>query len=62
MAGKISLNLGGGAARGFAHVGAIRALIENDIQFDFLVGISMGSIAGGIYSVMPDIDFLEKRL
>lgn len=62
MPGKISLNLGGGAARGFAHVGALRALIENDIKFDFLVGISMGSIVGGIYSVMPDIDFLEKRL
>ncbi|WP_157210427.1 patatin-like phospholipase family protein [Turneriella parva] len=62
MPGKISLNLGGGAARGFAHVGAIRALVENDIHFDLLVGISMGSIVGGIYSVMPDVDFLEKRL
>lgn len=62
MAGKVSLNLGGGAARGFAHVGAIRALVENDVHFDLLVGISMGSIVGGIYSVMPDVDFLEKRL
>lgn len=62
MPGKISLNLGGGAARGFAHVGAIRAMVEHDIHFDFLVGISMGAICGGIYSVMPDVDFLEKRL
>jgi NTE family protein len=62
MAGSISLNLGGGAARGFAHVGAMRAIIEQDIRIDLLVGISMGSICGGIYSVMPDVDFLEKRL
>jgi NTE family protein len=62
MPGKISLNLGGGAARGFAHVGAIRALVEHDVHFDFLVGISMGAICGAIYSVMPDVDFLEKRL
>jgi len=62
MAGKITLNLGGGAARGFAHVGAIRALTENDIQIQQLIGVSMGAICGGIYSVMPDVDFLEKRL
>lgn len=62
MAGSISLNLGGGAARGFAHIGAIRAIVEQDIRIDLLVGISMGSICGGIFSVMPDVDFLEKRL
>jgi len=59
---KISLNLGGGAARGFAHVGALRALQENKVRFDLLVGISMGAICGGIYSVSPDADFLERRL
>jgi NTE family protein len=62
VAGGISLCLGGGAARGFAHVGAIRALVENDIKINLLVGISMGAICGGIYSVMPDPDFLETRL
>lgn len=62
MAGKIALNLGGGAARGFAHVGALRALTENDIQVTQLIGVSMGAIVGGIYSVTPDVDFLEKRL
>lgn len=62
MAGKIALNLGGGAARGFAHVGALRALTENDIQVTQLIGVSMGAIVGGIYSVSPDVDFLEKRL
>jgi len=62
MAGRISLNLGGGAARGFAHVGAIRALVEHDVHFDMIVGISMGAICGGIYCVAPDVDFLQKRL
>ena len=62
MAGKIALNLGAGAARGFAHVGALRALTENDIKVTHLIGISMGAIVGGIYSVMPDVEFLHKRL
>ena len=62
MAGSISLNLGGGAARGFAHIGAIRALTENDIPINQLIGISMGAICGGVYSVMPEVDFLEKRM
>lgn len=62
MAGRITLSLGGGAARGFAHIGAIRALVEHDIRFDHLIGISMGAICGAVYSVMPDVDFLEKRL
>ncbi|GAB4422940.1 MAG: patatin-like phospholipase family protein [Turneriella sp.] len=62
MAARITLNLGGGAARGFAHIGAIRALVENDIMFERIIGISMGSICGAVYSFMPDVDFLEKRL
>jgi len=62
VAGTISLNLGGGAARGFAHIGAIRALVENDIRIRHLIGISMGAICGGVYAVMPDVDFLEKRM
>ncbi|MFZ5629164.1 MAG: patatin-like phospholipase family protein [Spirochaetota bacterium] len=62
MAARITLNLGGGAARGFAHIGAIRALVENDIVFDRIIGVSMGSICGAVYSFMPDVDFLEKRL
>lgn len=62
MAAEITLNLGGGAARGFAHVGAIRALVENDITFTRIIGVSMGSICGAVYSFMPDPDFLEKRL
>lgn len=58
----ISLNLGGGAARGYAHIGAIRAITENRIPFTHLVGVSMGAIVGAVYAVTPDVDFLENRM
>jgi len=62
MAARITLNLGGGAARGFAHIGAIRAIVENGIGIERIIGVSMGAICGAVYSFMPDVDFLEKRL
>jgi NTE family protein len=42
--------LGGGAARGFAHVGVIRALEQERIPVDMIVGTSVGSLIGAIYS------------
>ncbi|MCX7633906.1 MAG: patatin-like phospholipase family protein [Turneriella sp.] len=62
MASSIALALGGGAARGFAHIGAIRALVEAGIHFDYIIGVSIGAICGSIYCFMPDVDFLEKRM
>jgi NTE family protein len=47
---KIALVLGGGAARGFAHVGVIRALEQEKIPIDMIVGTSVGSIIGAIYA------------
>lgn len=47
---KIGLALGGGAARGFAHVGVIAALEEAGIKVDFVVGTSAGSLVGAIYA------------
>ena len=44
--GKVALCLGGGGARGFAHVGAIKAFLEEGIDFDLVVGTSAGSIVG----------------
>lgn len=46
---KIGLALGGGGARGFAHLGAIKAFEENHIDFDFVSGTSAGSFAGALY-------------
>ena len=47
---RIGLALGGGAARGMAHVGVLRALIENDIHIDCIAGTSAGSIVGGAFA------------
>ncbi len=47
---RIALVLGGGAARGFAHVGVIRALEQEKIPLDLLVGTSVGSLIGAIYA------------
>jgi NTE family protein len=51
---KIGLALSGGAARGIAHVGVLRALLENNIPIDCIAGTSAGSIVAGAYaSGMP---------
>jgi NTE family protein len=56
---KIALVLGGGSARGFAHVGAIRALEQEKIPIDLIVGTSVGSLIGAIYAANPDSFQLE---
>lgn len=47
---KIALVLSGGGARGAAHIGVLKALEENRIPVDLIVGTSMGSIVGGLYA------------
>lgn len=47
---KIGLVLGGGAARGVAHVGALMALEENGIYPDVITGTSVGALVGGLYA------------
>lgn len=47
---KIALALGGGAARGFAHVGVIKALEAQGISADIIVGTSAGSVVGALYA------------
>ncbi len=47
---KIALVLGGGAARGFAHIGVIKALEAQGIMPDIVVGTSAGSVVGALYS------------
>jgi NTE family protein len=47
---KIGLALGGGAARGFAHVGVIKALETQGIFPDIIVGTSAGAVVGSLYA------------
>jgi len=53
---KTGLCLGGGGSRGYAHVGAIRALTEAGIKIDIVNGTSIGAIMGGMYALYPDAD------
>lgn len=51
MKPTIGLALGGGGARGWAHIGIIRALEEADISTSYLAGTSIGALVGAIYAV-----------
>lgn len=54
----IGLALGGGAARGFAHIGIIRTLLANGVVPDVVVGTSIGAVVGGAYAA-GHLDTLE---
>lgn len=57
---RVGLALSGGAARGIAHVGVLRALEENRIPIDAIAGASAGALVGGAYAAGLSIDQLEK--
>jgi len=57
---KIGLVLGGGGARGYAHVGVIKKLEEMRIPYDFIAGTSMGSIAGGFLATGMESEEIAK--
>lgn len=57
---KVALVLGGGGARGFAHIGVFRVLEEEQIPIDLVVGTSIGSIAGAFYCAGISLDELES--
>jgi NTE family protein len=55
----ISLALGGGAARGWAHIGVLRALDEAGIEISMIAGTSIGALVGGCY-LAGKLDQLEE--
>ncbi len=57
---KVGLVLGAGGARGYAHIGLIEVLLENDIPIDIVTGCSMGALIGGLYASGCDMYILEK--
>ena len=59
---KKAIALGGGGARGLAHIGVLKVLEENDIKFDYIAGTSMGSIIGALYAVGQKPEVIEKTL
>lgn len=56
----IALVLGGGGARGAAHIGVLRVLEENHLKPDMIVANSMGSIVGALYCAGVPLDKIEK--
>jgi len=57
---KIGLVLGGGGVRGYAHLGALKAIYEAGIKIDFIVGTSFGALVGAGYAAGNNIYELEK--
>ncbi|MDO1583722.1 patatin-like phospholipase family protein [Rhizobium oryzicola] len=55
---KLALALGGGAARGWAHIGVLRALEEEGIEVGMIAGTSIGALVGGCY-LAGKLDELE---
>lgn len=56
---KVGLVLSGGGAKGFAHVGVIRALEENNVPINYITGTSMGAIVGALYAIGYSPDEME---
>ncbi|XJZ28389.1 patatin-like phospholipase family protein [Bacillota bacterium Lsc_1132] len=57
---RIGLALGSGGARGFAHLGVIKVLKEEEIPIDLIAGSSMGALVACFYGVGIEIDHLYK--
>ncbi len=58
---KVGLALGGGAARGLAHIGVLKVLETHRIPIDLIVGTSVGALVGGVYATTRSAAATEKR-
>ena len=59
---KLGLALGAGGSRGVAHIGFLKALEEANIQVDYIVGCSMGSVVGGAYAAGVSVDAMREAV
>lgn len=57
---KIGLALGGGGAKGAAHIGVLRVLEKNNIPIDYIAGTSIGSVVGGMYATGLTVDEIQE--
>ena len=58
----VTLALGGGGARGAAHLGVIEAIERAQFPIERIVGTSIGSIMGAAYAAQPEIEVVERRM
>lgn len=59
---KVALVLGGGGARGMAHIGVLKVLEKNNIPIDLIVGTSAGALFGGMYCQLGSAKTIEEKL
>jgi len=58
---QIGLALGGGFARGLAHIGVLEVLEKEGIPIDMIAGTSMGALIGALYAMEKDASLIKKR-
>ncbi|MFQ5636879.1 MAG: patatin-like phospholipase family protein [bacterium] len=58
---KIALALGGGGARGCAHIGVLKVLEREKIPIDFIAGTSIGAVVGSVYATFGNAKAVEDR-
>ena len=59
---KIGIALSGGGAKGIAHIGVIRALLENGVEPTIVSGTSAGSIIGALYAAGVPTEDMERLI
>ena len=59
---KIGLALGGGGAKGAAHIGVLKILEQHNIPIDYIAGTSIGSVVGGMYATGLSADEVETLM
>lgn len=58
---RIGLALGGGGARGLAHLGVLKVLEAQQIPIDMIAGTSIGALIGAVYAMTGSADEVERR-
>ena len=58
---RLGIALGGGGARGAAHIGVLNGLEKADVQTSMIAGVSAGSVIGAMYALHGNAEWVEKR-
>ncbi len=62
MEPKVCVALGGGAARGLAHLGVLKVLEDSTVPIHMITGTSLGALIGGLYASQPDAAYWMGRV
>lgn len=57
---RIGIALGGGSAKGLAHIGVLKVMEEEKVPVEYVTGTSMGSVIGGLYASGYTVEEIEK--